>query len=450
MALFCGTGFFMKTAKIYQHRWALIRVPILAMLIVLGTLAWWQLYPMPPRHVVISGGMPDGAYEAHAARYAEAFGRHGMRAKTLGSPGSPVNLQRLGHGQADLALVQGGMAWTPDGSPTLPPGKAPVQTIAIVDTEGLWLFSRHTHIRSLTELSGRRVAAGPIDSGHRHLLQRLLRHQRVADSDVQWSSLSGLEAARALERNALDAVFLVASPHAPVVMHLLRTPGVHLARIEGASAIIEHHPFLDARLLPQDSLGKGLPALDTPLLTTSTHLLARGGLDPAVQRLAAAITREVHGGPQVFHHDGELPNLRHTDFPPSPQARQVLLRGLSGPEAWMPFVPAQWLQRLVVIGLPLSLLGIGLMHLIPAFLHWRLVARLSSWYGELKFIEHDLLVRRVVDVGGMELSRINARLEAIMAATARMRLPPELQPRWYTLRQHIAFVRSQLERYRGR
>lgn len=128
----------------------------------------------------------------------------------------------------------------------------------------------------------------------------------------------------------------------------------------------------------------------------------------------------------------------------------MLLRGLSGPEAWMPFVPAQWLQRLVVIGLPLSLLGIGLMHLIPAFLHWRLVARLSSWYGELKFIEHDLLVRRVVDVGGMELSRINARLEAIMAATARMRLPPELQPRWYTLRQHIAFVRSQLERYRGR
>lgn len=442
----------MKTAKAYQHRWVLIRIPLLALLLLVGTLAWWALYPMPSRHVVISGGMPDGAYEAHAASYAEAFRRRGMQAEVIGSPGSPVNLQRLvsDDHKADLALVQGGMAWSPDGRSTLPPGKTPVQTLAIVDTEGLWLFSRHTNIRSLTELAGRRVAAGPTDSGHRHLLQRLLTHQRVADSDVQWSSLSGMEAAQALERNTVDAVFLVSSPHAPVVMHLLRIPGIHLARIEGASAIIEHHPFLDARLLPQDSLGDGLPARDTPILTTSTHLLARGGLDPAVKRLAADITREVHGGPQVFHRDGELPNLRHSDFPPSPEARQVLLRGLSGPEAWLPFVPAQWLQRVAVIGLPLVLLGIGLMYLIPAFLHWCLIARLTRWYGELKYIEHDLLVKQAVDVGGMELSRINARLEEIVTATARMHLPSELAPRWYTLRQHIAFVRSQIERYRGR
>lgn len=442
----------MKTAKIYQHRWVLIRIPLLAVLLLLGALAWWTLYPMPPGTVIISGGMPDGAYEAHATRYAEAFRRRGMQAEVIGSPGSPANIQRLSSGdqKVDLALVQGGMAWSASGNPTLHPGKTPVQTIAIVDTEGLWLFSRHTHIRSLTELSGRRVAAGPTDSGHRHLLQRLLRHQRIADNEVRWSSLSGLEAAQALENNALDAIFLVASPHAPVVMHLLRMPGIHLARIEGASAIIEHHPFLDARLLPQDSLGDGLPARDTPLLTTSTHLLARGGLDPAVKRLAAAVAQEIHGGPQVFHREGELPNLRHTDFPPAPEARQVLLRGLSGPEAWLPFLPAQWFQRIVVIGLPLLLLGIGLMYLIPAFLRWRLVARITRWYGELKFIEHDLLVRRAVDVGGMELSRINARLEEIVTATASMRLPPELTPRWYTLRQHIAFVRSQIERYRGR
>lgn len=442
----------MKTAKVYQHRWLLIRIPLLALLTLLGILAWWKLYPMPPGHIVISSGMPDGAYETHAARYAEAFEKQGIRAVVIASSGSPVNLQRLAtdHPRVDLALVQGGMAWSADEGQVMPPGEAAVQTIAVVDTEGLWLFTKYKAISALPELAGRRVAAGPEDSGHRHLLQRLLRHQRVADDEVRWSSLSGLEAAQALERGEVDAVFLVASPRAPVVMQLLRMPGVELARIEGAAAIIEHHPFLDVRLLPQDSLGNGLPASDTPLLTTRTHLLARGGLDPALKRLAAAVARKVHGGPQVFHRSGELPNLRHTDFPPSPEARQVLLRGLSGPEAWMPFLPAQLLQRIVVIGLPLAALGIALMYLIPAFLHWRLMARITTWYGELKFIEHDLLIRRAVDVGGIELSRINARLEAITRSMADIPLPPELTPRWYTLRQHVDFVRSQIARYRGR
>lgn len=49
---------------------------------------------------------------------------------------------------------------------------ADVQTLANVDIEGVWVFSKQRDLHSLVQLRGLRVAAGPAGSGHRVLAQR--------------------------------------------------------------------------------------------------------------------------------------------------------------------------------------------------------------------------------------------------------------------------------------
>ena len=173
----------MNTATLYQHRWTLIRMPLALFAIALASAVWWWWNPMPPTRLTISTGLADGAYPLHASRYAEALARRGIQLDIQLSAGSPQNLERLqAHpATADLALVQGGFGWSSAVGPGIP--KAPVQTLANVDIEALWLFSQGAPLTTLEQLGGLRVAAGPEGSGHRNLLRRLLAQDRVADAN---------------------------------------------------------------------------------------------------------------------------------------------------------------------------------------------------------------------------------------------------------------------------
>lgn len=439
----------MTSAYLYRQRWLLIHLPLALLAGALAMLIWWRLYPMPPSQLTITTALADGAYQRHALRYREAFARHGVQLEIQTSPGSAENLKRLQSTPptTDLALVQGGFGWS--SATDEPIGIPVVQTLASVDTEVLWLFSMEPPLRSLERLAGLRVAAGPEGSGHRAMLQRLLRQLGVPLDALNWADHSGEVARDALLRGDIDAVFMVASPLAPGVSALLEQPAIHLAQLQRTLVLSERNNFLQNRLLAQDSLGDGKPPSDTTVLTTPTHLLARQDLDPALKRLATAVAMEVHREAGPFHVAGEFPALRLSDFPTAPQAREVLSRGLSGLESVLPFWWAQIVQRLVVIGLPTLLLLLLTWSLVPALLRWRLERRVTRWYGELKFIENDL-ANNSVNVGGMDLSRIHGRLNAMEEALAKAQVPPEIVERWYTLRQHIGFVRQRVVEFRGR
>lgn len=439
----------MNAHNLYGRRWLLIRLPLAILGLALGVFVWGWVYPMPPSRITLTAGLPGGAYELFAQRYAQEFESHGVHCEVLPSVGSAQNLGRLRSqpAGADLAFVQGGFGWNSIAEATSASGNP--QTLAAVDIEGLWLFSHHSDITSLDQLRNLRVAAGPDGSGHRVLFRRLLAEQLIAPDAVQMSLLTGTAAVQALRQGQLDAVFLVASPQAPVVRELAQSPGVHLAALKLTAGIADRNNFLERRLLAQGSLTTSQPPQDMALLTTHTHLLASEALDPALKRLATAVAVKVHGGQGTFHRAGEYPLLQNSDFPAAPEARQVLRRGLSVLERNLPFWWVQVLQRLLVIGLPILVAVVLLGWLIPLWLRWRLESRISRWYGELKFIEHDL-ARDAIDMGGIGLNRIAGRVRFIERAVQGMALPPELARRWYLLRHHVAFVKSRVREYQGR
>lgn len=439
----------MAVAGIYQRKWLFIRLPIaLAALLAMAWL-WQQWLPLPPQHVTLSSGRTDGVYHAYALQYSRLFAERGYLLEVATSDGAIENLARLrGTAQppAELAFLQGGTAHTDrDGTN----GGLRLVTLARVDLEPVWIFSRVPGIDSLQQLAGLRVSLGGAGSGTRTLATVLLEQVRLTPRDVADSSLAGMEAVQAMRQGSLDAMFVVASPDSPVVRALLESPGIALVQLGRSAALIERLPYLQLRLLPQgalDSTGRN-PPQDTAMLVTTASLVARDDLHPALQRLATAVARQVHSGAGVFHRAGEFPSLRLVEFPASAQARRTLAQGLPWLEETLPFWWAQVLLRIGVICVPLALVAWWLAHMLPAYLRWLVESRLARWYGELKYIELDLGREQV---SGLDLTKYLKRLDGIEKRMSAFTTPDDLVPRWFTLRQHIHFVRLRLHKQRGR
>ena len=438
----------MPAAHIYQRKWLLVKLPVAALAVVVMALLWLRWLPMPPSEITLSSGVSDGVYYAYARRYAEAFEQHGVTLRAVPSEGAEMNLRRLrgmAAPQADLAFVQGGMGF----SAAERVAGVRLETLARVDTEPLWIFSRVPGLDSLEQLQGLRVALGPQGSGTRKLATLLLEQVRLAPKDLVDSPLSGQAAVRALSQGSLDAVIMVSSPQSTVVRAMLRAPGVHLVQLRRSAGLTERMPYLQLRLLPQGALDPAarLPARDAALLVTTSSLVARADLHPALQRLAAEVARDIHGAAGPFHRAGEFPNLRRIEFPASEEARYTLVHGRPWLEQRLPFWWAQVAIRLLVICLPVALAAYWLARAIPAYLRWLVESRVARWYGELKFIEHDLSRESMT---GLDASKYLLRLGDIERRMAAFAAPSYLMPRWFTLRQHIGFVRSRLYRMRGR
>jgi uncharacterized protein len=425
----------------------LIRLPIAVASVAFSVALWSVLYPMPPLHLRIATASPDGAYYLNAQRYAELFSVHGVSVDIQTSAGSQQNLEMLRNAdrRTDLAFVQGGFGYLGASSETR--DRSEVETLANVDVEPLWLFSRHHDIDSLNQLQGLRVAIGPQGSGSRNVALKLLDQARIPQADVKLSSLTANSAVNALRQGTVDVVLIVASADSHVVQNMLSVPGIKLASLSKSAAITERNPYLESRLLPQGSLDTNIPPRDIVLLSTSASLLARDDLHPALKKLSIAVATQVHAGSGVFHRAGDFPSLRRIDFPTSPQSRYAMLHGPSALERALPFWWAQVAERILLIVLPCALLAVLLMRLIPAYLRGILEGRINRWYGELKFIENDL---RLASPSGLDFTRFVSRLNSIEQDVTKFAAPKDLMTRSFTLHHHIEFVRLRLHGLRGR
>lgn len=437
----------MRMAQLYQRKWLLIRLPIVVLAVVTATLVWLYADPMPPTTLSITTASPDGAYYRHALQYAERFAGHGITLEIQDSEGSQQNMIRLRQADSptDLAFMQGGFGYL--GTSLDRRDRSRIETLANVDVEAVWIFTRNRNIESLNQLQGLRLAIGPEGSGSSKVALKLLEQARVQTKDLALSRLTGLAAVQALRQDQVDVVLMVAPLESLAVQTILGLPGIQLANLHKSAAITERNPYLEPMLLAQGSLDIDMPPRDITLLTTSASLVARENLHPALKRMALAVAMEVHTGGGMFHRAGDFPSLRRIDFPTAPQARDMLLRGLPLIERLLPFWWTQVLERILLIILPVTLVAVWLMQLIPAYLRWALESRVNRWYGELKFIENDLSQEAL---SGLDLTRYLLRLNRIDNTLLAFHCPKDLMARCYMLHQHIEFVRQRLYRMRGR
>ena len=406
--------------------------------------AYQFVEPAPPRHVVMTAGGESGAYYHFAKRYAAILARDGITLEVLPSEGSLQNLDRLQKGEAQIGFIQGGVIEQPaDAEIDGEPEDYGLLSLGSMFYEPVWVFYRGETIDRLTDLQGKRIAIGQEGSGIRHLAQRLLDDNEV-DFRNNTVPISGLDAAEELQQGRIDAAFVIAAEHAPVVQVLLRSPDVKLMSFSQSFAYERRYPFLTRLTMPKGvaDLVRDFPPEDTRVLAPTASLVVSEDLHPALQNLLLQAARQVHGKPGFFQTANEFPAYMDGMLPLSSEAERFFKSGPPFLQRYLPFWLAVLVDRLFVLLLPVIALLIPLMRVAPALYSWRVRSKVFRCYGELKFLEDDL--KNHFDRA--RLSEYRNRLDALDEEAAELHVPLGFTDLVYTLREHVNLVRHILDK----
>jgi len=422
--------------------------PIVLIVAIGFAVAYQFVEPAPPKTLVISTGSDSGAYYAFAKRYAAILAKSGITLDVRTSAGSVENLERLKHGEVDVAFMQGGIE--PPADPSADgdaPGEdryAGLRSLGSMYYEPVWVFYQgEKPLNRLHDLAGKRIAVGAEGSGVRGLALQLLEANDIPVDD-KLKPLAGLDAAEAVQQGWVDAAFIIAAPEAPVVQVLLRSPGVRVMSFAQADAYTRRFPFLTRVTLPRGvvDLVRDLPPRDTTLLAATANLVVAENTHPALVALLLQAASEVHGRSGFFQRNGEFPAYRDTTFELSPDAQRYYKSGPPFLQRYLPFWAAVLVDRMVVLLLPLVALLLPLMRIAPAVYTWRVRSKVFRLYGELKFLEDEVRHHYAAE----RHNEFFDRLDRIEEEASNRHVPLAFTDLVYTLREHINLVRKQLLR----
>src|SRR5580704_826278 len=408
---------------------------VVAAAVIAGALVATIVYlgPFPPRVVVMSTGLPGGAYDELGRRYQAILARSHVELKLVQSAGAVENLKRLNDPGSDVSVgfVQNGLT-TDRKSPSL-------VSLGTVSYEPMWLFYQGAapglHLEGLR---GRKVSIGPEGSGSRAIALELLSRNGIGPGESELLPLPLAETGEQLAAGKIGAAIMVAAWDAPVVHRLLADPHVELSSFPRANAYVALYPYLNTLTLPAGvgSLAADRPPNDVTLLAPKSSLVVRRDLHPAIQTLLLDAAAEVHSGAGVFNKSGQFPAAEQFDVPLSSEARQFYKAGRPFLQRYLPFWLAVLAGRVLVLLIPVVGVAYPLLRLLPALYDWTMRRRIFRLYGELKFIELELELK-----GGKIPDDLLDRLNRLETRANHLRLPTGFAHLHYTLRQHINLVK---------
>lgn len=411
--------------------------PFLALALGLLFLAYTWLNPIPPKQVTLATGPAQSAYDEFGKRYALALAGFGIEVKLVPSEGAAQNLAWLREGRVDLGFVQGGIA----GAPTDAEAEPELLSLGSLFVEPLWLFYRSAKpLNSLSDVSPLRMNVGTPGSGVPRLMNRLFDLNRLDPANLKLSQLTQTPATVAFLNGDLDALLFASAPESPMVQMLLQTPGVRLMNFAQNEAYSRRFSFLSAVTLPRGvvDLASDIPPQDVQLIATTTTLLARPIVHPALVQLFSQTAQQLHGDAGWFSRTREFPNASHTEFALSPEAQRVITNGTPLLQRYLPFAYANLIERMwLAMGLILAVL-LPLSRILPPLYQFRIRSRVFRWYGQLREIEKR--ASQKTD----SLNNLLDELNQLEARVGMISVPLSYADELYALRDHIDLVRAKL------
>ena len=417
--------------------------PFVLLTATLLLLAYWWLDPVPPHHVTLATGPAQSAYAEFGKRYATAMRAYGIEVQLLPSEGSSENMAWLAAGKADLGFVQGGSRGQEGAEPPS------LESLGSLFVEPVWLFYRSEAVRTskktailndLTQLQGLRVNIGTAGSGVPTLMKKLFTINRIDDSALTLSQLEQTPATAAFLNGELDALVFVSAPESPMVQMLLQTPGVKLMEFAQSEAYSRRFAFLTPVTLPRGvvDLASNIPAQDVRLVASTTTLLARDGVHPAVLQLFSQASLALHREAGWFNRAHEFPNAANTEFPLSREAERTLRNGIPLLQRYLPFSYANLMERMwLALGIIIAVL-LPLGRIVPPLYEFRIRSRVFRWYGQLREIED-----RATDSAALAPSLVD-ELNQLEVRVGKITVPLSYADELYALRNQIELVRKKL------
>lgn len=149
-----------------------------------------------------------------------------------------------------------------------------------------------------------------------------------------------------------------------------------------------------------------------------------------------------HRKPSLFNRPEEFPSAKGVDFPISDQAERYFKEGRPFLQRYMPFWLANFVQRMLLILVPLLAIAVPIFKTIPELLELKDKSRLFHRYDELIKMEADIRARQL---SAEEIAAARAKLNHMESRVRDGRFPLDFADRVLTLRQHIEFVRQKLD-----
>jgi len=398
-------------------------------------IAWQFVNPAPPRTLVIATGQTDGAYYLFAQRYQQQLAQDGIELEIRATAGSIENLELLRNNEVDLAFVQGGTGAANDADT--------LTSLGSLYYEPLWVFYRGEQTLSrISQLQNMPIAIGKPGSGTYAIAGQLLADNFIDAGTDTVQTLGGAAGAQALLQGDIEALFLVASPQAPLVQELLHRQDIRLMSFARASAYTRLHRFLSAVTLPEGviDLQANLPPRDTVLLAATANLVARDDFHPALVSLllqAATLTQSANG---LFEQTGSFPNSANLEFPLDDNARRFYKHGPPFLQRYLPFWTASLIDRLKIMLVPLLTLLLPLGKIMPPMYRWRVRKKIYRWYRELQVLDDEAHTH----LSAGQQAGLIQKLDNLEEEVRKVSVPLSYADELYSLRLHIGLVRDTL------
>ena len=242
----------------------------------------------------------------------------------------------------------------------------------------------------------------------------------------------------------VDVIMISSTVDNALVQKLLRAEGIKLMDFSQAEAYTRLYPALSQVILPKGilDLSKNKPATDIHLLATTTSLVVRKNLHPAMMYLLLDAAVDIHGDAGWVQKAGEFPSPKSQDFPLSDIAERFYKSGRPFLLDYLPFGMAAYIDRMILILVPAVVVLIPLLRIIPSLYFWWNRRKLYKSYEDLKSLEMEM----VEDFTPGRVTDYKKTLDRIEAFVSGVHVPLALFKEVYTLEEHVDHVRNKLAR----
>jgi len=360
-----------------------------AIFCILG-ISWLALdyfVPSPPSKITIATAFKGSTFDYFGQRYRERLARAGVKVELRETAGGVENLRLLQDPKSGvhIAFVTGDIS---DSSHA--PG---LLSLGPIFTDPFWIFYSSTElIDRLSQLKGKRIAVGAIGSGTRSSAEKILSKGGVNSETATLLPFAGLEAVSALKDGKVDVVWINGGPDSPAVQALLANPSVRLMDFQLAEAFTRIFPDLVRVVLPKGviEIDPPNPPNDVTLLGTTSRILIRNDLHPAIVQLLSQTMKEEHGGQGLLQRSGEFPMSIDPEYPMSQIAIEYYKNGPPLLQKYLPFWMTIYAQRTIAALIATLAIALPVFSFAPKLYIWSIQSHLRNLYRRLRVVEDAL------------------------------------------------------------
>ena len=415
----------------YLIRW-------LATIFCIVGISWLALeyfVPSPPSKITIATALKGTTYGYFGQRYRERFARAGVKVNLRETAGVLENLRLLQDPSSGVAIafVTGGVS---DAS------HAPnLLSLGLIFNDPFWIFySSGESLDNLSQLKGKRIAVGPEGSGARYTTERILSKANINSKTATLFPFGGDEAVDALNDGKVDVVLIPGGSDLPAVRALLTNRRVRLMDFSMAEAFTRIFPDLVRLTLPKGAIeiDPPNPPDDVTLLGTTSKVLIRNDLHPAIVQLLARTMKEEHEGPELFQRAGEFPTSFDPEYPMSQIAIDYYKNGPSLLPKYLPFWMTIYTQRAIAFLVASAAIVFPVFGFAPRLYAWFVQERMRGLYRRLRIVENALQAELTV----AQVESLQNELTDLDRATSVV--PVRNSDLYFMFRYHLDRTRARL------